>query len=189
MKIQTNSKVNINRTVKFAQNIKVTFNNNGVAEVPDREGKFLLERYPEQLTLEGVIPAAPAVSKAMTAKDTTMVEDYKERIQELNRVMEGLKQEARQAKEGEEIWRTKCNELLDEISLLKGHVVPDVSAPAKPAKTEATAPDTAVDIKKTLSAKKIDELRKIAESLSLPKEEWEFLNRFKLVDYLVEKSK
>lgn len=214
MKIQTNDRVHIGQTVKFAKNIKVTFDGKGVAEVSNEEGKFLLERYKGMLFPEGKVVKEKSVTP--TFKDGSALEVLNEKLSSANHMIESLRLEVTQAKEGENIWRSKCSELLEENKKFKSNKLPDAELDqlkqeysdllvkyneleskfkenkdheeTEEEKLEREKKEADLTLRKKLEDKTVKELTEMITELKLPEEEWKNKKKLDLINYLIEKS-
>lgn len=218
MKIQTINPSQFNQTVKFVKGIKVTFRNE-VADIPDEEAKVLLETYPEVLFPEGQIPLPKVERKRGDREDlktNETVEVLKEKLAGANRLVNDYKTQLTLAKDHEQIWRSKCEELLKENEALKSGYVPSQSAveeeltsklklleqanQALLAEVESLKAQLGPAVKdkkdekegnneviRSLETKTREELLQIAKELNLPEIEYKRLNKIKLIDYLISK--
>jgi hypothetical protein len=190
IKIETIDKSQANLTVKYSGGIRVTYSN-CVAEVDKAEGEYLLATYPTMIFPEGKAirpkPAEPVV-KAPTGEVT----DLKEALQKANHLINDYKAQANAAKEGERVWRQKCQDLMfenhtlqDQVKALQGS---DTKAGDDVKKADAKPAGTPEALRTALEAKTIKELIVIAEELKLDKAEYQKLTRVKLVEYIIAKS-
>lgn len=192
MRIETNVKVYTNQSVKYTNGIVVTYNNNHIAEVSDEVGEFLIGKYVGMIFEAGKAPKPGMVRSAPTKTDGGNAE-LKESLQKANRLVGDYKAQAQASKEGEQVWRNKCDDLMGEIKrlqiLLAGK--PAEVAPLEEVKELTEEEKIEADLaalRAKLEAKTVKELQAFAEELKLPKEEYAKLNKAKLVEYLVAKT-
>lgn len=191
MKIETIVKSHLGQPVKYSNGITVTYDNKGVAEVSNEDGKYLTEYYQGQIFTAGkvVIPEAPLI---ITKKsDNGEISALKEQLQRANKLANDCKTQAQSAKDGEGIWRAKCEELLAENKQLKaqGFITPtNIINANQPLSSEEQAAVELTALKKQLEAKTIKNLQGMAEELTLPKDEYKNFNKATLIEYLIGKT-
>ena len=181
MKIETIVKSHRGQIVKYANGIRISFDQSGVAEVSDADGLFLVNRYVDQLFPAGKVvqpatPLTPIINKA----DGSVVEELRDKLNRANRLVDDYKAQANSAKQGEAVWRTKCEELMGQITALKTGT--KIQPPVKVKEVEKP---TEQSLKERLEAKTTKELIAFAEELKLSKAEYQKLTKAKLVDYLI----
>jgi len=185
MKIETIVKSHLGQSVKYSNSIKVTYDKKGVAEVSSEVGKYLIEHYIDQIFPAGKVVIPEPSSIIPKKSDNGEILELKEQLQRANKLANDCKTQAQAAKDGEAIWRTKCEELLEEIKVLKGQ------KPAEQPKEltlEQKIKEERTALRLELSKKKLPELVAIAVELKLPEEEYKSLNRGKLIEYLISKT-
>jgi regulator of replication initiation timing len=193
MKIETIAPSQKNITVKFSNNIRVSFVN-GVGEVSEEDGEYLLDKYSEYLFPEGkvVLPKPAAPTKNLPV-DGSEVESLRAKLQLANGLVNDYKAQIGAAKENERVWRNKCQELMLENHTLRDQL--SAGRPIKEDKTDKTnvpdntsKPDDTEAIRAKLLGKSVKELTTIVEGMKLPVEEYKMLNKNKLVDYIIGKT-
>jgi hypothetical protein len=214
MKIQSSDKVHFGKTIKFSNGIKLDFDKNGVAEAGE-DGKFLLDKYKGLLFPEGKIPTI-SKSESVVPKNIAN-EELREKVAGQARQLESLKGELTKARDGERVWRNKCEELLKEkdvmvitnqklikendslkqdVEQLKAELkaIPSNDGTdgnkkddEKDDEKNKTSQDPEKELRKTLSAKSKEKLVEYVEELKFPEGEWRGLNKEKLIEYIVTK--
>jgi len=105
----------------------------------------------------------------------------KEQLQRANKIANDCKIQAQAAKDGESVWRTKCEELLEENKSLKAQI-------PEPKPKVLTPEEELAELKTQLEAKTVKVLQGMAEELKLPLDEYKDFNKTKLIEYLISKT-
>jgi hypothetical protein len=186
MKIETIVKSHAGQAVKYSDGIRVQYDTNRKATVTEEVGAMLIEKYKGQIFPEGkvVVPMVRVMPEKPSAANVAVVEELRDRLQKANFLVNDYKAQLNTAKEGERVWRIKCEELMQEIASNKA-VAPSEK---KLERQKTPAVDESALLKEKLEAKNIKELQKIAEECKLPFAEYSKLNKTHLVEYLVEKT-
>lgn len=181
MKIETVVKSHHGQPVKYSNNIRVIYDNKGIAEVSSEDGKYLIEKYEGQIFTAGkvVLPEKSAVISKTS--DNSEISELKEQLQRANKIANDCKIQAQAAKDGEATWRTKCEELLVEIESLKAQI-------PEPKPRVLTPEEELAELKKQLEAKTTKELVAFAEEAKFPEDEYKKLNKTLLIEYLISKT-
>jgi hypothetical protein len=197
MKIETIAPTQKNTTVKFSDGIRVNFVN-GIGEVSEHDGEYLLEKYVGHLFPAGKV-VIPEVVKTLTKSsvDGSEAEMLKEKLQKANILINDYKAQVGAAKENERIWRTKCQDLMLENHTLRDQIgkIP-AAIETKAAEIVKTDEEKAAEaaqleaskLRERLEARTIKELTSLVEEMKLPVEEYKMLNKKKLVDYIIAKT-
>jgi hypothetical protein len=198
MKIETIVQSHKNQTVKYSGGIKVSYNAQGVAEVPEDIGDLLITKYRGQIFTEGkVVQPMVRTSPAAAAKEAEngVVQELREKLQKANSLVADYKAQAGMAQENERVWRMKCEELMNTLAAIKEGKAASASETKPPVfpgdrAEKGTSPqiDDTATLRDKLNAKNIKELQKIAAELKLPVKDYEKLNKNKLVDYLIQQT-
>jgi len=215
MKIESRKKSHYGQTRKFANNIRVTFGKDGVADVSDATGQFLITRYPGLLFLQGSVPTSiPARVRGVgeSPKTNETVEVLQEKLKSANHLLNDARAELRNAKDNEFIWRNKCEELLKfqgkgsatelqtklqdaylKIATLEEQNKSLLLAQMKEQPNESPEPMAQtkddISLRTALETKTRMDLIVLAEKLQLSETEYKRLSKAKLIDYLIDKSK
>ena len=207
MKIETITKSFLGQSVQFSAGVRAEFGYDGIAEVPDSIGEMLCEVYNTQIFPEGkAIQPPAAVRPNLTAQLNASTQELHDKLQSANRLVNDYQAQMNSAKEGERIWRTQCEEIKRENNQLRelisgaGLTLPE-NIKEMPRKhtfvrtdnTVNTTPDNPVKddttvMREKLEIKTVKELIEVAESLSLPIEEYKKLKKPELVDYILKKA-
>jgi tartrate dehydratase beta subunit/fumarate hydratase class I family protein len=195
MKIETTVPSHAGHPVKYSGSIVVTYDSKGIAEVSEEDGEDLIEKYKGLIYPAGQVPKPAMVRSVPTTsgKDNETVAELKISLQKANRLVGDHKASADVAKNGEKMWRDKCDELMTEIKGLKAQLAgkPAEDAPKEEVKELSAEEKIEADLAALtakLEAKTVKELQAFAVELNLPIEEYSKLNKAKLVEYLVEKT-
>ena len=188
MKIETTIRTHANNEVKFSDGIKVKFDRFGVAEVSDAIGLRLLEKYSGTIYPAGKVVLPMERNQPIIKADSGAVEVLKDSLAKANRMIEDFKQQAIHAKEGEKVWRIKCEELAGIVEKLQGQLGQNIPLNTEPLTAEEKIAADLAALKQQLEAKTVKELIAFAEELKLDKAEYQKLTKAKLVDYLIEKT-
>jgi hypothetical protein len=198
MKIETIVKSCANNTVKYSNGIRVVYDAKAVAEVSEKDGEFLLERYAGQIFPEGKVVKPVIVPSKSNSVDGSEAETLRAQLQKANALINDYKAQANTSKDNERVWRTKCQDLMLENHSLKDLLGQPVKAEEKLAEIATLKPpeaDKVIDvetedavIREKLTKKTIKELTAIVEGMKLPVEEYKMLNKNKLVDYIIAKT-
>ena len=189
MKIETIVKTHRGQPVKYAAGIRVLFDANGVAEINDKDGAFLIDKYAGQIFPAGkVVQPVAQVLPASNKADGSVVEDLREKLNRANRLVDDYKGQANTAKQNEAVWRTKCEELMGQITQLQAQIGKKAVLPQPEKKEVVIEKQTELSIRQKLEAKTTKELITFAEELKLSKAEYQKLTKAKLVDFLIAKT-
>lgn len=118
MKIETTTNSHRGNKVKFTGGILVTFDERGVADVPEQVGQFLIEKY------SGLFPAGqvPAPGVKPTPVASGAVAELNEKLHHADRLRTDAEAQAKKALDGERAWRDKCDDLIKENIALKAQI-------------------------------------------------------------------
>ena len=184
MKIETITPSHKGHSVRYSNGIEVAYDAAGIAEINDEDGEYLVEKYSDQVFPEGKVQLPTPKSATPTeAKNSDALEELRDKLQKANSLINDYKAQAGQAKEGERVWRMKCQELMDEVKMLRGQIGSSIKTEEM---TRSSKKDDSIELKKQLEEKSVSELRKIVEELKLPNVEYKKMMKSKLIDLLIQ---
>ena len=168
-----------NRSIKINDNKEIKFDHTGTLEVDNKTGAELLEKYPEFIFSE---------NKTEKSQDQKLVQEVsQELVNGLNSEIYDLKQviaELKEAKAGAEadiqIWKDKVGE-----SEAKAKSAEEALQNEKDSVKKRVQE---LELKIELLGSTRDQLVALCESSKFAKEEYEKLNKEKLIDYVLSKG-
>ena len=191
MKIETIVKSHADKHVKYANGVAVQYDHFGIAEVSDEDGAFLVEKYAGQIFEAGRVVQPAAQNVPVANPNTGAVSELKEQLAQANRLIVDNKAAAVAARDGERVWREKCEELIQKIQALEKQLQAKAAVVAGGAEEKATAKEQQTveqTLEQQLMTKTVKELISIAQQMQLPTHEYQKLTRLKLVNYIISKT-